>query len=69
MKIDTATPTGRGQFRRQLRKINTATTNMRRAHIGMFHDRFCDRRRFQKWKAVYDYWMNAGQARKEARKP
>jgi hypothetical protein len=58
MKIDTTTPSGRGQFRRKLRKINAATTNMRRAHSGMYRDRFCDRRRFQKWKAVYDSWMN-----------
>lgn len=59
MKIETTTPSKRGQFRRQLRKINAATTNMRLAHSGMYHDRFCDRRRFQKWKTVYDSWMNA----------
>ena len=56
MKIDTNTPTGRGQFRRQLRKINAATANMRRAHSGMYHDRFCDRRRFQKWKTASTKW-------------
>lgn len=56
MKINTSTPTGLGQFLRLLRKLNRANDNMRRAHSGMYNDRYCNRRRLKKWNRVRAKW-------------
>ena len=50
------TKVGHGIFKRHLRKMNHADWQMRIAHKGMFADRFLDRKRFRKWKSVYNKW-------------
>ncbi len=50
------TKSQRGQFLRNLRKINHASDMMRFSHKATYDERFCDTKRFKKWKSVFKKW-------------
>ena len=50
--IDVTTETGRGQFKRHLRKLNAADRNLEKSHKMTFSDRYCDMKRCKKWRSI-----------------
>ena len=53
MKHNVITPKGLGEFNRSIDKTNRYMANMKRSHSGMYTDRFCNMKRFKKWKSSY----------------